>query len=184
MARATRKTKNKAGEPYSCCRCADKIIAGQDYYEWKFRYGGQYRQHALHGAPKQSHLTQSKMSGAYAAIEAAQEALVSAACAEDIAAALNDCASGIEDIHSEYQDGLDNMPDGLREAAESGETGERMQALEEFKDELESVASDIEGDSEPTDEDGAEGDTDDDKVSDWLEDLKQKASDALGSFSM
>ena len=190
MARAKLKTKNKAGKPYRCCRCSEPIIAGQGYYVWKFRYGGKYMQHATHGAPKPSQLTQSKMSGAYSAIEAAEDAINAAATADDIASALNDCASSIEDVRSEYEEGLDNMPDGLREAAESGETGERMQALEEFKDSLESAASDIESEEFEAEEPGEDVPLDEaakalaEKKQEWLDDLKQRASDALGEFSL
>lgn len=181
MARAKLKKKNKAGKPYSCCRCSEKIVAGQEYYVWAFRYGGKYRQHATHGAPKPSQLTQSKMSGAYAAIETAEEAINTATTVADIASALNDCAQSIEEVHGEYQEGLDNMPDGLRDAAENGETGERMNGLEEFKDNLESVASDIESEEYEEPGDGEAGAFTEE---DWLEEQKQKAQDALGEFSL
>jgi hypothetical protein len=90
MPRVATKKKNKAGKPYDCCKCSDKIKAGESYYEWSFRYGGTYRQHTSHGSPKASQLTQSKLSGAYAAIEAAEDAVATAETVEDLAAALEE----------------------------------------------------------------------------------------------
>jgi hypothetical protein len=182
MARAHLKTKNKAGQPYNCCRCAGKIVAGEKYYEWKFRYGGQYRQHASHGSPKQSQLTQSKMSGVYAAVETAEDNIDQADCAADIAAALNDCASGVGDVRDEYQSGIDNMPEGLQQGSVAQESQEKIDALQEFCDNLESVASEIESESEPEETENDE--TLDEVKADWLEGLRQQAHDALAELSI
>jgi hypothetical protein len=183
MARATMKKKNKAGKPYSCCRCQEKIVAGQQYYEWSFRYGGTYRQHSTHGAPKQSQLTQSKMSGVYAAVESAEESICGADNPSDIAQALNDCASEVENVRSEYEDGLQSLPQGLQDAGgPGGQTQEKIDALQEFQDSLESAASDIESEDEPTEPEKDK--TLEEIKEEWLEDLRQKANEALGELSV
>jgi chromosome segregation ATPase len=173
MPRVAVKTKNKAGKPYGCDRCADEIVAGQRYYEWSFRYGGTHRQHESHGHPKPSQLTQSKMSGAYAAIEEVEQAISKAENASDIAAALNDAAQEISGVKDEYQESLDAMPDSLRDS--QAETQEKIDALEEFENTLTDAASEIE--SEEPDED------EDETPEQNIEDLRQRALDALGEFS-
>jgi|SRR5579859_2023094 len=189
MPRVHSKTKNKAGEPYPCVLCSETIKAGEKYYEWSFRYGGTKRQHQSHGSPKPSQLTQSKMSGAYAAIEAAEDAIQSAASVEDLAAALNDCASEIENVSQEYQDGLDALPDGLRDAGgPGGETQEKIDALTSFAESLQSIASDLESEEMPTEvEPPAKGEpaqTLEEAQEDWFDDKRQEASDALGELSV
>lgn len=182
MPRVNVKTKNRAGKLYNCGRCSDPIKAGERYYEWSFRYGGTRRQHEKHGRPKQSQLTQSKMSGVYAACEDAEAAIAAAGSTEDIAAALNDCASAVSDVKSEYEDGLSSLPQGLQDAGgPGGQTQEKIDALDEFASELESVASDIENETfvpveNETDEDSA--------AADWLEGLRSQAIDALGALSI
>jgi hypothetical protein len=120
------------------------------------------------------------MSGAYAAIEAAEDELASCAASTDIAAALETCASEIESVKDEYQDGLDSLPDGLRDAGgPGGETQEKIDALESFAESLQSAASDIEGaEFEPGE--GKDAQTEEE----WLEDLRSQASDALGELSV
>jgi hypothetical protein len=189
MPRVNSKTKNKAGQPYSCVRCSDTIKAGEKYYEWSFRYGGTRRQHQSHGMPKPSQLTQSKMSSAYAAIEAAEDAIAGAASVEDLASALNDCASEIENVSQEYQDGLDSLPDGLRDAGgPGGETQEKIDALNEFAESLQSTASDLESEEPPTEvEEVPEGETPltlEETQDEWLDEKKSQASDALGELSI
>lgn len=181
MPRVHAKTKSKRGIEYNCISCPEKIKAGEKYFEWTFRYGDARRQHASHGHPKQSQLTRSKMSSAYAAIEGAESDISDCVSAEDIAQCLRDCADEIENVRQEYQDGLDNMPDGLRDAAESGETGERMSALEEFGSDLQSAADEIESEAEPTEPN--EGEELEETKAGWIEDMRQRASDALSEYT-
>ena len=81
MPRVTTRTKNRGGRDRHCGRCGEVIKPGEKYYTWAFRYGGSrfncYRHH-----PRQSELTQSKMSGVYAAIESAQDAIAAAETVE------------------------------------------------------------------------------------------------------
>src|SRR5436853_7182846 len=48
--------------------CGKEIQPGEAYFTWSFRYGGR-QVRCLEHPPKQSELTQSKMSTVYAAIE-------------------------------------------------------------------------------------------------------------------
>lgn len=164
MPRVSEKKKNNAGQPYGCDRCPEKIKPGDKYFEWSFRYGGTHRQHISHGKPKQSQLTQSKMSGVYSAVETAEDAIGTADEASDIAQALEECASGVDSVKDEYQDGLDSLPDGLRDAGgPGGQTQERIDNLGSFVDALQSAASDIESEEFDESVELAEGETLDEK---------------------
>lgn len=113
MPKVSEKKKNKGGQPYICEGCSDKIVPGESYYQWSFRFGGTHRQHTKHGSPKQSQLTQSKMSGVYAAVESAERQIAGTDNADDIGALLEECATEVEQVKDEYQESLDNMGDGL-----------------------------------------------------------------------
>lgn len=214
MARFTKHKKSSRGEAFRCCRCVEPISVGQEYYTWAFAFGATYYQHATHGIPKPSQLTQSKLSGVYAAIEAAEEDLSSAVSVEDLQIALASCKDAIEEVRDEYQEGLDNMPDGLRDAAT--ETQEKIDALDDFASSLESCADNLEEfdedepeideqvikdweDSEPEVDDEVEHAkwelrepvvTAADRVrweeerDQWLEDRRSEASEALGELSI
>ena len=147
MPRVNTKRKNNAGEPYSCDRCSEKIMAGQTYHEWSFRYGGTHRQHTSHGIPRASQLTQSKMSAAYAAVESAEAEIAAArktGDARDVPSFLNTCAEEIGNVRDEYQESLDGMPDGLQQGTAGQDIQEKIDALSEFADALESKAAEIE----------------------------------------
>jgi hypothetical protein len=151
MPRVTSHKKNKVGT-FRCDRCAEPIVAGQEFYSWAFRYGGKHYQHTSHGKVKQSQLTQSKMSGVYSAIESASDTIMGADNAADIASALNDCATEVESVKDEYQESFDNMGDGLSQGPTGQEIEEKISALEEFCETLSSEASDIESEEFDFDE--------------------------------
>jgi hypothetical protein len=142
-----KKTKSKAGQTYHCCRCADPIVAGQEYLEWIFYRCTPTRQHALHGAPRQSQLTRSRMSQVYGAVESAEDAIVAARQAVDISGlpdTLRSCAEEVENARQEYEDGLGNMPDSLQSSSSGEAIQEKIDGLQEFHDALESAADEIE----------------------------------------
>jgi hypothetical protein len=145
MPRVNTKTKNKAGKAYNCDRCGEPIRAGEQYHEWSFRYGGTHRQHASHGNPRASQLTQSKLSGAYAAIEGAEDSISGATTAEDIAQALTTAAEEVEQVRDEYQESLDSMGENFAQGAPGEAVQEKIDALEEFASALNDAASEIEG---------------------------------------
>jgi hypothetical protein len=138
MPRVEQKTKSKAGEPYRCDQCSEKIVAGQAYFQWKFRYGGIHRQHTSHGRPKESQLTQSKLSGVYSAIESAQMEIDAAEDVDALREALETCRSSVEEVRDEYQESLDNIPDNLKEGAVGSQCQEMIDNLESFMGSLES----------------------------------------------
>lgn len=188
MPRVSTKKKNSAGKPYGCSRCPDPIKDGDQYYEWSFRYGGTYRQHVSHGSPKPSQLTQSKLSGAYAAVEAAEDAIAAAESVDDLKAALEECAGEIDSVAEEYQDSFDSIPENLQQGGPAQEMQEKIEALQSFSEEL--TGNDLEDfdeeepelDEEPTDKDSKEW-TEWSKAHDQylvdIEDWQQKQTDHL-----
>ena len=193
MPRVSTKKKNSAGLPYDCCRCSNKITAGNQYYEWSFRYGGTYRQHVSHGNPKQSQLTQSKLSGAYAAIESAEEAVGTAESVEDLIFALEECASEIDGVADEYQDSFDAIPENLQQGSPAQEMQEKIEALQSFSEELNSAAGDLEEfDEEETvreatnteEEFDREREEWEEKQTAHLEEQRSSAEEALGNLSI
>jgi len=118
------------------------IKKGDTYYSWKFRFGGAYKSKTM---PRPSQLTQSKLSGAYAAQEALEDAIGEASCIDDITSAIESCVSDINDVAQEYRDSKENMPEGLQEGPTGQECEEKADALEEYASELESAKDEIEG---------------------------------------
>lgn len=177
MARVNTATKSNRGKAISCNKCQKPIEVGQEYFFWQFAYSPKRTRHVSCGKPKPSELTQSKLSAAYAAIESCEESLPGLDEAADIASALRDCAQEIDNVRQEYQDGLDNMPDGLRDAAENGQTGETMQSLEDFQQNLESAADDIEGEDAP--EEADDGEELEETRENWISGLRDRAIDSL-----
>lgn len=187
MPRVTTKKKNKAGQPYDCGRCDKKIVAGETYYEWSFRYGGTRRQHTEHGPPRRGQLTQSKLAAVYDAVDGAEDTIKEAASPEDIAAALNDAKDVLEEVKQEYEDACEAMG----AAGESGTSRDNADELENFSNELDSAISDIESESFEKDEDETEqGEGDVDRNSDgeteseWLDKLREQVIEALGNLSL
>ena len=191
MPRVQQKKKNNAGEPYSCARCAEKIVAGQAYFEWSFRYGGTHRQHTTHGSPKPSQLTQSKMSTAYAAIESAEEAIANAESIEDLTSALEECAGEINGVADEYQDSFDNIPENLQQGGPAQEIQEKIDALQSFASDIEGLSFDDFEEEEP-ERDEFETDAEyeaaqaewEEKRDEHLDTHRSTAEDALAELSI
>lgn len=159
MPRVFSKTANRgAKSKRTCDRCGKPIKAGQRFYTWKFRYGARYYRHTEHGAPRGSELTHSKASGLYAAQESVEDTLAawSGEDASEIAEALREAANSAEEVKDEYEESINNMPEQLQESSPAAEEmRERMDAIEQWKDDLDSAASDIEG-MEPEEVDRAD----------------------------
>lgn len=185
MPRVTQHMRQGRGKGFNCAKCGKPIVKGEGYYMWgiKAQVGGTtYRQHVGCGMVKQSQLTHSKMSGAYAAIEACEEAIARAEEPGDLASALNDCATEIESVKDEYQESLDNMPEPLQQGPTGEEITEKVEALEEFYNVLTDKANDLDGEEFEDDQDDEEGR--EDRETDWFEDLRNQATDTLGEFSL
>lgn len=147
MPRVNEKTKNSAGKPYDCNKCEVPIKAGDKYYQWTFYRCRPSRQHVTCGYPRSSQLTNSKLSGAYAAAEALGDAIALAHKAKDLSGIVDEIDTAISDLESvrdEYQESLDNMGENLAQGDTGQQIQENIDALEEYINNLESAKSDIE----------------------------------------
>lgn len=187
MPRVKTKTKNKAGKPYDCGRCDKKITPGQSYYTWAFRYGGVRRQHVEHGAPRRGQLTQSKLGAVYDAVDDAEESIGSAGSADEIAGVISSVRDTVDEVKEEYEDACEAMG----AAGESGTSREYADELESFSSELDSAESEIQGETFEADKDATKkGEGDEDRNADgeteseWLEKLRETATDALGALGI
>jgi hypothetical protein len=136
-----------------CSKCGDEIKAGDPYRHWSFRYGGK-RKRCMKAScsPRQSDLTQSKLAGAYAAIEDAEDSIDAAGTLSDIAEALQSAAEGVRDVAQEYQDAAESQRDYFPDSPIADENEERAQELEWFADDLENKGSEIDGEDLDLDE--------------------------------
>ena len=181
-------SQGRAAGTVRCARCPEPIVKGQEYYQWAIkaqRGGTVYRQHTSHGPVRQSQLTHSKMSGAYAAIEAAEDSIAAAGSVDELEEALNDCISEIESVRDEYQESLDNMPEGLQQGDTGQQIQEKIDELESFIGELESARDTLESFDEPEppeNEDGDHAQWEEDRDG-HLETQRTEAEGALASAS-
>ena len=185
MPRVHTKTKSTRGAVYGCVKCSKPIVAGEQYHEWTFRYGGTRRQHATHGRPTRGQLTQGKLAALYDAQDAAAETIAGADNADDIAQALRDVQEVASEVAGEYREAAEAM------GAAGTENEERADTLDSYADELESEAGEIEGETweaaDEQDEDVEEGQevNDDGETQDeWLEALRDRATDKLAECDL
>jgi len=180
MPRVNVTTKNKAGKKIKCGRCGHEIAPGEKYFHFSFRYGGK-RVRCLAHPPRQSELTQSKMSGAYGAIEDVEDAIASvrkgASSLEDLKAALESAADEVESVRDEYQDGFDNMPENFQGASTGDEIQEKIDGLEEFANTLRDVDFETEAPE-------GEKEEDEDATAKRTDDACDAAESALGEFGL
>lgn len=140
------KTVKKAQKDQGKCeKCGTALPVGSAYVHFKVGFRSRYK-HVRCTAPacypKQSELTSSMMSDAYAAQEEAHAAIdawepdpeAMENDIESLAQILSDCASAANDVASQYEDSISNAPmleDSLRE---------KVDALEAWASELEGVS--------------------------------------------
>jgi len=115
------------------------IKKGEQYYWWKFRYGGK---HVSKTFPKSSQLTQSDY---LSRIYSFQEQEISGSI-EELEAIKDDLVASLEELRDEQDERLNNMPEGLQQ----GSTGELLQ---ERYDCVDSAISELEGIDFEIDED-------------------------------
>src|SRR3990172_2301991 len=146
MPRVHQRTAHKSKKPRKCDKCGEPIIPGQRFCTWQFRYSGAKYRHGEHGAPRPSDLTQSKLSGLYAARESAEDTLKEWTELSDLADALRECASEAEAVKEEYESAIEAMPEQFQESSPAAEDmREKIEAIESWMEELENAESDIEG---------------------------------------
>lgn len=148
MARLHSAKKNNAGHKIKCGKCGDKILPGTQYLWWQFKgqKGKNVRCTKSACRPRASDLTQGRIGQVYAITEAVEDA-----CEqfrrdgdfESFQSEIESQCSEIESLADEFQSGFDNMPEGLQQ----GDTGQmieqRVEALNEYKDELENAISGV-----------------------------------------
>lgn len=167
MPRAFLKTKNRGGHhTYKCTVCGKSIEPGDDYYTWKFNRGGRYWQHASHGPPKRSQLSQSKMGEVWDAVEAFD--VSEATDPADIKAALESVAEAARSVAEQYSEAAQNI---LSAFPSGNSTSESCQGT---ADELEAWASNL--DSWESDADDEEGTRDPEE---WLEEVRNSAQELV-----
>lgn len=183
---STHKCQGRSAKAMRCCKCSDGIIKGDEYYQWAIksqRGGTVYRQHAKHGSVRQSQLTHSKMSGAYAAIEGVEDAMRTAETCEDVAEALRGASSDIESVRDEYQESLDNMPEQLQQGDTGQQIQEKIDGLDEFAQNLNDAADECEGMHEDVEE-PEEGEEPDEEQDGGLQNAIERAEEALGELNV
>lgn len=167
MARARLKTKNRGGKTgeYRCSGCSEPIVPGERYWEWSFRYGGTYRQHATHGMPRPSQLTQSNMSEVYAGIESVEDLIARDDWStEDAVSAVEELRSTVEEVAQGYRDAAEPFGD-------AGPHAERADELDSYADQLDGI--DL-SEWEHVENPDALGEA-------WREDARSAVEDAIGS---
>jgi fructosamine-3-kinase len=109
--------------------CGKEIQKGEMYYTWSFRYGGR-QVRCLDHPPKQSELTQSKLSQVYEAIESFNEEF--GAGADN----LDDLKAGMENVAEQARTVVDEYTEAAEPFGGAGENAERAEQLEGWVDEL------------------------------------------------
>jgi hypothetical protein len=136
--------------PGKCGKCGAEIKAGEAYKWWAFRYGGKRVRCGSCPTPRASELTQSKMSGVFAAQENAQDAISafrdgSHDSADDLTSALESAAEDIRSVGEEYRESSQNIEDGFQHRTQMcDDLEEKADALDSVADELSNASSDFE----------------------------------------
>jgi hypothetical protein len=125
------------------------IKKGDSYWWWAFAFGPKYKSKTQ---PTRSQLTQSAFFGTLYAIEdGMSKVFEKMTSSEDIQSAKEETIGEIENLKDETQSSLDNMPEQLQE---SSPNQERIDGLENWLSDLESIDTDI--DDDLTDEEKAD----------------------------
>lgn len=118
-------------------QCGVKI--GDSYYHWSFRLGYGSTERCSKTYPRASQLT---MSDFWIEAHTLTETLEDSEpyeSSEDLEAAKEGLLEGIDDLAATTQDKLDAMPDGLREGPTGEMLQERVDACEDWKNDIEGI---------------------------------------------
>lgn len=133
-----------------CGRCGCDLPKGSPYRWIKFGFGGGKYKRCMD--PKcsfrGSDLTQSKMSGAYAAQENVEDNVGDCGSIEDVKALAEEAASSIREVGEEYQESADAISEHFEGSNTAEECETKAQELEAWADEIESAVDEFE-DFEP-----------------------------------
>lgn len=144
---------------------------GESYYWASFKTGPRSSMKRMWTTyPKQSQLTLSKMSGAYAADETIDDIDTVTMDHIDIAAAIRDVIEQVESVRDEYQESYDNMEQAFPSGCPTmEEIQEKIDALESWICGLENAETDAENIDE----------VEDDKDNEQLEQYLQEKMDVV-----
>jgi hypothetical protein len=183
--RASAPDKTKPLPNLKCGKCGVEIKVG-DPYKWvkvKRTYGGvTYYRCASCPRWRQSELSNSKMSGVYAAQERCDDEVYECTSVGELESLRDELAEEIRNVGEEYGESADNMEDGFgHETYQSAELREKAEALDGWADEIEST------DFDEFDEDEVDGDEDDETREDdietardeWIEEQRDKLSSII-----
>lgn len=131
----------RKGATLACDKCRQPIAVGEQYRYWAAGFRSRRKNIRCMRAtcsPRASEMTNSKMSGVYAAQEEAEDALnlLQGAPEENwdsVRSILEDAASAIEDVAQEYRDAADASPTGL---VFGEDLNERADMIEEGANEI------------------------------------------------
>lgn len=167
-----------ARTPRRCISCGHEVQPGESYKRAEPRYGPVLIWcHSC--SPRPSQMTSSKLSAVYAAQEDFASEIGSLDNATDIEAALATVAEAAEEVAQEYQDSIDAMPESLQEGPTGEEMREKIDALEEYAQDLQAWSSD---DDDPREDD--EEDPSEDDIETYLESMRSSAQDAVDSLDL
>lgn len=170
--------------PGTCGRCGKVIAKGEPYVWAKGRYTSKrVRCAEFKCRLRDSDLTDSKMSAAWAATEAVEDTLDAweGDDAEEVATALTDCAEAIREVAQEYRDSFESLPENLQQGGVAQGWEEKADELESFADSLDDAAQqlpDPPDDEEFSDKDGKETDA----ATDWRDEVREAALSATGEI--
>jgi len=153
-----------------CGRCGAALPAGSAYQWIKFRYGGKHiRCMACHF--RGSELTQSKLSGALAAMEGADDALPGASTMEEIKDVAECAAEQIEEVGEEYQESADAILCEFSESSVADDCQEKAEELSSWAEEIRYAVEGYENEYDP--------DEGYDSEAEWLESARDELQQAL-----
>lgn len=118
------------------------IKKGDLYYYWTPGFRGVKQMSKT--PPRPSQLTTSKMSEAYAAGEALQDAINDASCIEDLTSAMEEAVDAIRAVAEEYSDASQAETGNGNRVPNADEMEEKSQGLNDWADSIENDKDEIE----------------------------------------
>lgn len=120
------------------------IKKGDSYWHWAFAFGPKYKSKTQ---PTRSQLTRSNfLSTLYSIEDSIPDAFKECTTSDDLESSMEQLISEIEELKDETQNSLDNMPSQLQDADSGQLLQERIEALESWISDLQSIDLSIEDD--------------------------------------
>lgn len=162
-----------------------KFAKGETYYTWGFRMAGRSINHESKTKPTRQQLTMSEYQSAVYDIDDLVQALDASMFSdpEEFESAVTEIKEQAESLRDETQDKFDNMPEGFQQADTGQLLEERIQALEDFINELDNIDFSMDEDEQEFKKDwlieNEEGFEDKEHEEIDLEDLDEELSERL-----